>query len=431
MDNRPASDRKWSDHRRLNADMDLFATDPAIGSGLPLWLPAGAVIRQELEQFARDIARRDGCVSVYSPVLAKRSLFERSGHWAKFSEDMFPPMGSGPDALVLRPANCPHHAMIYAARPHSYRELPIRLNELAPMFRAERSGVLSGLSRVRQISLDDTHVFCRPDQVSAEVARALRSAVWAQRTLGLPIDHLRLSRRDAGDGYLGNDADWQRAEDSLRRAAAGVLQELDLHLVDAEGEAAFYGPKVDLQVLDGRGHEETIATVQLDFNQPERFGLTYSGTDGVAHRAVMIHRGTVGAMERVVAAMLERYQGRLPLWLAPIQVCVLPVGHGDDDAARVLLDQLHDTGLRAVVETEGSLSARIRLSRRRRDCVLAVIGPAEVASGRVQVTDIGSNFTGSVSALFLIDVLGDAYLRRAIRIAWPGEPVGDSVPPPV
>lgn len=430
MPHRPAPGRRWSDHRRLNTEMDLFATDPAIGSGLPLWLPAGAVIRQELEQFARDIARRDGCLSVYSPVLAKRSLFEQSGHWAKFSDDMSPPMGSGPDDLVLRPANCPHHAMIYAARPHSYRELPVRLNELASMFRAERSGVLSGLSRVLQINLDDTHVFCRPDQVSAEVARALRSAVRAQRTLGLPIDHVRLSRRGAGDGYLGDGAEWERAEDMLRRAASGALHDLDLALVEAEGEAAFYGPKLDLQVLDGRGQEETIATVQLDFNQPERFDLTYTGIDGLPHRVVMIHRGTVGAVERVVAALLERYQGRLPLRLAPIQVCVLPIGRGDDDAARVLLDQLQDAGLRAVRETEGSLGARVRLSRRRRDCVLAVIGPAETAAGQVQVTDIGGDFKEPLPQRVLIDALRDAYLRRAIRIAWPAEPgVGSVVEP--
>ncbi len=189
------------DHRDINTDLPVFATDPLAGAGLPLWLPDGAVIRDELQRLAKDLARADGCESVYSPVLGKRALFERSGHWAKFSDDMFPPMPVGGDELVLRPANCPHHALIYSSAQRSYRDLPVRFNELAAMFRAERSGVLSGLSRVRQINLDDTHVFCRPDQVAAEVALALRSALRAQEILGLPVDYVRLSRRDDSPAY--------------------------------------------------------------------------------------------------------------------------------------------------------------------------------------------------------------------------------------
>ena len=428
MSNRSQRERQSLDHRDVNLDMAVFATDPLIGSGLPLWLPAGAAIRQELELLARDIARRDGCVSVYSPVLAKRALFERSGHWAKFSDDMFPPMPLGGDELVLRPANCPHHAMIYASRPHSYRELPIRLTELAAMFRAERSGVLSGLSRVRQINLDDTHVFCRPDQTASEVARALRSALKAQRVLGLPVDYVRLSRRDTGDSYLGGAAQWEQAEQALRAAAHEVLREHDLRLVEAEGEAAFYGPKLDLQVRDGRGHEETIATVQLDFNQPERFDLTYIAADGTRQRVVMIHRGTVGAMERVVAALLERYQGRLPLWLAPVQVCVMPVGPAEDGPARALLDDLHEAGLRARIETEGSLGARIRASRQRRDCLIAVIGPAEAAAGHVQVTDVAAGFNGMLRQRALLGALQRAYAARAAHVDWQAESAGEKLP---
>ncbi len=418
MSSHPEPARQPLDHRDLNLDMAVFATDPDIGSGLPLWMPAGAIIRQELEHLARDIARRDGCLSVYSPVLAKRALFERSGHWGKFSDDMFPPMQLGGDELVLRPANCPHHAMIYAARPHSYRELPIRLNELAAMFRAERSGVLSGLSRVRQINLDDTHVFCRPDQTASEVARALRSALEAQQVLGLPVHYVRLSRRDASTGYLGAAAQWEQAEEALRAAANEVMHERDLPLVEAEGEAAFYGPKLDLQVLDGRGHDETIATIQLDFNQPERFDLTYTASDGGRRRVVMIHRGTVGAMERVVAALLERHQGRLPLWLAPVQVCVMPVNEAQDDPARALLEDLHAAGLRAALETEGSLGARIRASRRRRDGLMALIGPAEAAAGQVQVTDVPASFTGRLQQRSLIVAVHQAYAARAARVDW-------------
>lgn len=423
MSDRSKREQQPVDHRDLNADLAIFASDPAIGSGLPLWLPNGAIIRRELEDLAAELARRDGCQPVYSPVLAKRSLFEQSGHWAKFSDDMFPPMRLGGDELVLRPANCPHHAMIYAAQPHSYRELPVRLNELAPMFRAERSGVLSGLSRVRQINLDDTHVFCRPDQLAAEVARALHAALEAQRVLGLPVDYVRLSRRGGGEGYLGSVAQWQQAEQALRAAAAEVLDDHSPGLVEAEGEAAFYGPKLDLQVRDGRGREESIATVQLDFNQPERFDLTYDAADGTRQRVVMIHRGTVGAMERVVAALVERYQGRLPLWLAPVQVCLMPVGPAQDAPVRALLDELNAANLRVRLEGEGSLSARIRASRQRRDCLIAVIGASEVAAGRVQVTDIRAGFKASVGRQAFIEALRRAYEARAAGVEWPDIPL--------
>jgi threonyl-tRNA synthetase len=384
MNDRPTEEL---DHRELNRDLDIFATDPLAGSGLPLWLPAGAAIRDEVQRLAKQIARDDGCVDVYTPVLGKRALFQRSGHWDKFSDDMFPPMRVGEDDIVLRPANCPHHALLYAARHHSYRELPIRLNELAAMFRAERSGVVSGLQRVRQINLDDTHVFCRPDQVADEVIMALRSALRAQHILELPIDYVRLSLRDNTGGWLGTDQQWDASQRALRDAARQVLPEYQLPLVEAIGEAAFYGPKLDLQVRDGRGHEETIATVQLDFNQPERFDLTYQAADGNRRRVVMIHRGTVGAMERVVATLLERHQGRLPLWLAPVQVIVLPVSETQDARARTAVDALRARGLRADLALDGTLGARIRDAHHRRIPLVAVIGEREANDDKVQVTD--------------------------------------------
>jgi threonyl-tRNA synthetase len=407
------------DHRDLNADLGVFATHPLAGAGLPLWLPAGAVIRDELQALARDIARADGCQGVYSPVLGKRALYERSGHWDKFAADMFPPMATGGDELVLRPANCPHHALIYACEQRSYRDLPLRYNELGAMFRAERSGVLSGLSRVRQINLDDTHVFCRPDQVTEEAARALRSALAAQEVLGLPVSYVRLSLSDGGPAFLGDARQWEEAEAALRLAAASAgLAARGLDLLDAPGEAAFYGPKLDLQVRDGRGHEETIATVQLDFNSPERFDLSYDGPDGTRPRPVMIHRGTVGSMERVTAALLERYQGRLPLWLAPVQACVLPVGPGQDEAARDFRDRLIAAGLRPRLDSGGSLGARVRRARQRRDCLLAVLGAAEVAAGVVQVTDIAGGFSGQVAVAGLIRLAAAAHASRQARVDW-------------
>ncbi|MDQ7993533.1 MAG: threonine--tRNA ligase [Propionicimonas sp.] len=406
------------DHRDLNRDLRVFASDPLAGAGLPLWLPDGAAIREELQRLAKDLAHADGCVDVYTPVLGKRELFERSGHLAKFAADMFAPIRLGEDEVVLRPANCPHHALVYAADQHSYRELPLRLNELGAMFRAERSGVLSGLSRVRQINLDDTHVFCRPDQAAAEAARGLRTALRAQQVLGLRVDYARLSRRDDSDGWLGSAEQWRWAEDELRAAAGEVLAEAGLPLVDAPGEAAFYGPKIDLQVRDGRGHEETIATVQFDFNQPERFDLGYTGPDGRRHRVVMIHRGTVGSMERVVAALLERYQGRLPFWLAPVQVAVLPVGEEQDARARDLADRLRAGGQRAVVDHEGPLGARIREARRRRCHLIAVVGPQEAAAAAVQVTDVGQSHRGVVTVERLLELARLAHSERRRGLDW-------------
>ena len=292
-----------------------------MGAGLPLWLPHGAVIRAELERLAAEEAARTGCLRVYSPVLAKRELFERSGHWDKFAADMFPVMRVGGDELVLRPANCPHHALIYASEQRSFRDLPIRLAELAAMFRSELSGVVGGLSRVRQINLDDVHSFARPDQVQDEIMLALESVRRCYALLGIEVARYRLSLRGPGDGYLGSAAQWQDAERQLRAA----LDQLGLAYEAAEGEAAFYGPKIDVQVTDPAGREETLSTVQADFNQPERFDLAYTGPDGQRHRPVMIHRGVLSSMDRMVAYLIERYDGALPPWLAPVQLVVLPV----------------------------------------------------------------------------------------------------------
>jgi threonyl-tRNA synthetase len=272
---------------------------------------------------------------------------------------------------------------------------------------------------VRQINLDDTHVFCRPDQVAAEAARGLRAALRAQQLLGLPVDYVRLSLRDDSPAYLGSAAQWAAGEAALREAAADALAGHELALIDAPGEAAFYGPKLDLQVRDGRGQEETIATVQVDYNQPERFGLGYTAADGSRQPVVMIHRGTVGSMERVVAALLERYQGRLPLWLAPVQVCVLPVGPAQDEAARRLAEALLAAGLRPKLVPGGSLGARVREARQRRDHLIAVIGESEAAAGTVAVTDVGGGFRGAAGEDAFVRLVADAYRGRHPRVSWP------------
>lgn len=410
------------DHRDLGRDMRIFDTSPLVGPGLPLWLPAGAAVRYELEQYAREVALRTGCEPVYSPVLGKRSLFERSGHWAKFADDMFPPMflgeGSDGDAdpLVLRPANCPHHAQIYASEPRSYRDLPVRYSELAAMFRAERSGVLSGLSRVRQINLDDAHVFCRPDQVGAEVRTAVVAVLEVLDTLGIEVSYLRLSGRDASDKWLGEPGQWAAAEEALRAVLDDVASPAGLPWHAEAGEAAFYGPKIDVQVLDARGHEETLATVQLDFNQPERFDLTYVAASGERERVVMIHRGTVGAMERMVAFLLERHGGRLPFWLAPVQVCLLPLPDGGEALVDEVAADLRARGLRVRVERDGSLGNRIRLARERRDALIGVLGAREAASGAVAVTDPASGAKASVPLAELGGRLAEAARLRVPRV---------------
>jgi threonyl-tRNA synthetase len=406
------------DHRDLNHDMAIFVTDPLAGSGLPMWLPAGAIVREELQKLAKELASADGCLGVFSPVLGKRALYARSGHLSKFSRDMFPAMRIGDDEVMLRPANCPHHALIYASAKRSYRELPLRFNELASMFRAERSGVLSGLSRVRQINLDDTHVFCRPDQVMHEAELGLRAALRAQEILGLTVDYVRLSMRDSSTAWLGSREQWEHAQEQLRDAGRSVLDEHGLKLVEAPGEAAFYGPKFDLQIQDGRGHEETIATVQLDFNQPERFDLTYVGADGGEHRPVMIHRGTVGSMERVTAMLLERHSGRLPFWLAPVQITVLPVTADQDAAARAFADEVRQRGLRSRVDHDGSLGARVRNARTTRDHLIAVIGQAEIAQKSVQITDIASSVRTQISQQQLLELMAEAYRHRRRTLDW-------------
>jgi threonyl-tRNA synthetase len=372
----------YPDHRRLGRELGLFRTDPLVGAGLPLWLPAGAVIRSELERLAAEEAVRGGCQRVYSPVLARRELFERSGHWAKFAGDMFPPMPVGGDELVLRPANCPHHALIYASEQRSWRDLPVRLSELGAMFRSELSGVLGGLSRVRQINLDDTHVFCLPEQVESEIIRGLESVRRCYQVLGIEITRYRLSLRGPGDGYLGDLGLWSRAEEQLRSA----LHQLGLKFEEVPGEAAFYGPKIDVQITDPAGREETLSTVQLDFNQPERFDLAYTGPDGQRHQPVMIHRGVLSAMERLVAHLIELYDGAFPPWLAPVQVVVLPIGDAHAGLAQSLVAQLQEAGLRAGCDpADATLGARIRRARERRVPYLAVIGDAEAASGLLAV----------------------------------------------
>ncbi|MGE5287121.1 MAG: threonine--tRNA ligase [Micromonosporaceae bacterium] len=367
------------DHRKLGRELGLFDTDPLIGAGLPYWLPNGAIVRHTLEEYVRGAERRAGYQHVYSPALGKRELYEISGHWSHYSEDMFPPMDLGGEQVVLRPSLCPHHALIYRSRAHSYRELPLRLAELGAMYRSELSGVLGGLTRVRAIQLNDAHIFCTLDQVAAEARAALDLIRRAYGDLGIRPARYRLSLPGAGGKYVAGPDMWQRAPALL----ADVLDSSGVAYEAAEGEAAFYGPKIDVQITDSAGREATLSTVQVDFHQPEQFDLHYIGPDGAKHRPVMVHRSIIGSVERAVAHLIELHGGAFPAWLAPTQLVILPVSGAQMAQAAVVMQQGIDQGLRSEIAgpEHGSLGSRIRAARL--VPYQAVIGAKEAADCQV------------------------------------------------
>ncbi|MGW1283522.1 threonine--tRNA ligase [Streptomyces sp. NPDC002586] len=369
------------DHRRLGRELDLFDTDPLMGAGLPYWLPDGAVVRHTLEEYIREAERRAGYRHVYSPALGKRDLYEISGHWDHYRDDMYPPMQVGADEVVLRPSLCPHHALIYRSRSHSYRELPLRIAELGGMYRAELSGVLGGLTRVRAIQLNDAHIFCTLEQAVEEARDALALIARAYADLGIEAVRHRLSLPGEGGKYVADPELWQRATSLLKE----VLAEAGVEYEEAAGEAAFYGPKIDVQIADPAGRESTLSTVQIDFHQPARFDLHYIGADGAKHRPVMVHRSIIGSVERAVAHLLEAHAGAFPAWLAPVQLVVLPVAVEQEERAAAVVREARELGLRAELAgpAEGTLGARIRAA-----CLVpyqAVIGDREAGAGLAAV----------------------------------------------
>lgn len=367
------------DHRRLGRELELFDTDPLAGAGLPYWLPAGAAVRHALEEYIRELERRAGYQHVYSPVLGKRELYEISGHWEHYHADMYPPMNMGGEKVVLRPSLCPHHALIYRSRGRSYRELPLRLAEIGGQYRAELSGVLGGLTRVRAMQLNDGHIFCTLDQAAGEARAALRMIGHAYQALGIKPVRYRLSLSGPGGKYVDDPKLWQRAADMLTE----VLASAGLPYEAGPGEAAFYGPKIDVQVADSADRETTLSTVQIDFYGPERFGLHYTGADGGKHRPVIVHRSIVGSMERAVGHLIDVHGGAFPGWLAPVQLAVLPVTDAESPQAAAFADIAEEQGLRVqIADAEhGSLGSRIRDARL--VPYQAIIGQREAAAGQV------------------------------------------------
>lgn len=390
---------KERDHRVIGRDLDLFFTSQEVGSGLPVWLPNGATIRRQVERYITDKELSNGYQHVYTPVLSNLNLYKTSGHWDHYREDMFPPMDMGDgEFLELRPMNCPSHIMVFNHKPRSYRELPMRIAELGMMHRYEKSGALTGLSRVREMTLNDGHTFVEPEKLEEEFKSILTMMMGVYRDFNIKDYRFRLSYRDPKntEKYFDDDEMWEKSQKQLKTA----MDDLGLDYFEAEGEAAFYGPKLDVQTKTALGNEETLSTIQLDFLLPERFDLKYIGRDGLDnHRPVMLHRGIVGTMERFTAYLIEMYKGAFPTWLSPLQVQIIPVNLGaHGNYANAVQQKLQDAGLRANVETkDAKMGYLIREAQTNKIPYTLVLGDSEVNSNTVTVRKYGDTKTVTMS----------------------------------
>ncbi|MBS9336179.1 threonine--tRNA ligase [Fructobacillus papyrifericola] len=394
------AEAKERDHRNIGRDLDLFFTSQKVGSGLPVWLPNGATIRRQVERYIVDKELANDYLHVYTPVLSNLNLYKTSGHWDHYREDMFPPMDMGDgEFLELRPMNCPSHIAVYQHKPRSYRDLPMRVAELGMMHRYEKSGALTGLSRVREMTLNDGHTFVTQEQLEDEFKSILAMMMEVYEDFNITDYRFRLSYRDPENTqkYFDDDEMWEKSQAQLKRA----MDDMGLDYFEAPGEAAFYGPKLDVQTKTALGGEETLSTIQLDFLLPERFNLTYVGEDGQDnHRPVMLHRGIVGTMERFTAYLIEMYKGAFPTWLAPMQVQIIPVNaeaHGD--YAKKIQKSLAKAGLRANVDTRSAkMGYLIRDAQTKKIPYTLVLGDQEQENGTVTVRRYGSNDTEAMAA---------------------------------
>lgn len=400
---------KERDHRVIGNQLDLFFVDPKVGAGLPYWMPKGATIRRTIERYIIDREVADGYKHVYTPVLMNLDAYKTSGHWEHYRDDMFPPidMGDG-EMLELRPMNCPSHIQIYKHHIRSYRDLPLRIAELGMMHRYEKSGALSGLQRVREMTLNDGHTFVTLDQIRSEFAKILRLIMDVYKDFDITDYSFRLSLRDPKNvkKYYANDEMWEKSQSMLKKA----MDDLNLDYYEAEGEAAFYGPKLDIQTKTALGNDETMSTIQLDFMLPERFGLTYVGQDGKEHQPVMIHRGVVGTMERFIAYLTEIYKGAFPTWLAPEQVHIIPVNedaHGE--YADELAKKMKAANIRVVVDHRNEkMGYKIRESQTQKVPYTLVVGDDEKANNGVSVRKYGEKEQNEMSQdAFMNEILAD------------------------
>ncbi len=409
---------KKRDHRRLGRELELFLIDPMVGKGLVLWLPKGNVIREELIAFMREEQIRRGYQLVTTPHIGSLELYKTSGHYPYYAESQFPPIRfpEGEEEYLLKPMNCPHHIRIYAHKKRSYRELPLRLAEFGTVYRYEKAGELLGLTRVRGFTQDDAHLFCTPEQVKEEFLGVLDLVLKVLSTLGLKDYRARIGTRDPkSDKYVGDEAKWALAERQIEEAAL----EAGLHYTVEEGDAAFYGPKLDFVVKDALGREWQLGTIQVDYNLPERFGLTYVGPDGLEHRPVMIHRAPFGSLERFIGILIEHFAGDFPLWLSPVQAVVVPVSEKQEDYAKEVVFRLKEAGLRAEADLRPErMQARIRDAEVGKVTYILVVGDKEKAEGTVSVRRrLKGNLGTMPLAVFLEGVLKE-YKERLLEPAF-------------
>jgi len=402
------------DHRRIGRELELFELVDEIGPGHVVWLPAGATIRRELSRWIEDLEIEQGYLHVHTPNVAKRELYVRSGHWDHYQDAMYPVMERDGEEYVLRPMNCPSHIMVYEAAQHSYRELPIRIAELGDMHRWEKSGELTGMSRVRIMTLNDAHIFCTdPDQVAQEVENVLRLMEHVYGVLGLKKYSYRLSLGDPDDHekYVDNPPMWEKGEDLLRR----VLQRVGLPFEEAKGEAAFYGPKIDVQFETAAGKDETLVTVQVDFHLPNQFGLEYIGEDGARHQPIIVHRGVISTLERMVALLIEEYEGNFPLWLAPTQAVVIPIADRHVAYAEEVAAQLRANRFRVSVDARNErMQAKIRDHQLKKIPYMLVVGDREAEANAAALRVRGGENLGAIPVAEILQRLVSERDSRAL-----------------
>jgi threonyl-tRNA synthetase len=389
---------KKRDHRKLGKELELFAFSERVGMGLPLWLPKGTILRERLEQFMRKAQVKAGYDPVVTPHIGSKQLYVTSGHYEKYGKDSFQPIHTPDEGeeFLLKPMNCPHHCEIYRTKPRSYRDLPVRLAEFGTVYRYEMSGELHGLTRVRGFTQDDAHIFCRPDQVKEEFVKVIDLVLHVFRSLGFDNYTAQVSKRDPANKakYIGNDENWDRAEREIQEAA----DERGLTTVVAQGEAAFYGPKLDFMVKDALGRSWQLGTIQVDYVLPERFELEYVGSDNQKHRPVMIHRAPFGSLERFVAVLIEHCAGNFPLWLAPDQVAVLPISERFNDYAKLVHEKLKGLDIRGILDDrDEKIGRKIRDAEVKKIPFMLIVGEKEASDSTVAIRQHGKGDQGSVS----------------------------------
>jgi threonyl-tRNA synthetase len=398
------------DHKKLGRELRLFAIDEKVGKGLPLWLPRGATVRRLLEEYILDAERRGGYQHVYTPHIASVELYRTSGHLTSFRDSMYPAFGVEDEEYILRPMNCPHHIRVFQQEPHSYRELPVRIGELGTVYRYEKSGELSGLLRVRGFTINDAHIFCTPEQVKDEFIAATQLILDLYRTLKIEDFTFRLSRRDDDPKYMGDEALWEEAEGDIREA----LTEVGQPFVEAPGEAAFYGPKLDVQIRDALGREFSASTTQVDFNLPERFGLEYITAEGTAARPVMIHRAPIGSLERFMGFLIEHTGGEFPFWLAPVQLLMVPISDKNTDYAQRQAAFFRERGLRVEVDTRSErMQAKIRDAELQKIPFIGVVGGRDEEAGTVSLRRRHEGDLGARTPVEIADLLQEMASSRA------------------